>query len=550
MNPSSRSNRNKAIPVNQSEAVAPRHPNAGFSARLAVALPATALLASALLAGCGSGGRPSGVPTPSRALDGVPIEWSLSEMAAALENGRSCEDIAAAYVERIESLDQAVLPAAGGLPLNSIVAINPLWREQAQALDAEYAQRGPRGPLHCAPVILKDLYDSFDFPTTAASLSLAGSQPPDDAHSVAGLRRGGALILAKAAMTEFAYFTQSYNSATLRIANPYDTQRDAGGSSGGSASAIAANFALLGTGSDTCASIRLPPSNAALVGVRATVGLVSQDGLVPLSHTQDVGGPITRTVRDAALMLDAMAGVDPRDVRTLDPERRQPASYAAGLRADALLGARIGVLRSYGGSDAFGDEPGIAALMQAAATDLAAAGAEIVDPVELPDFDGVSVIVQEFADHLDEYLASFDAPRANTVEVFASGLVHPVIEALIGASLAARDTQSAGYREALERREQMRDYVEAEMDRLGLDALIYPPVLAPAQPTGQLQGSNCGFSATTGMPSVVVPAGLVEGLPVGLEIFGRRWDEARLLAYAHAYELATAHRQPPPAYTP
>ena len=513
------------------------------------------LLCAAALCACNGGvSTPSPTASPP-ATDNANfelIEATVADVHAAFAAGTlTCVELGQAYVDRITELDTAFVLEAGGLPLNSIVQINPLWREQAEALDAAYAAAGAVGPLHCAPIILKDLYDTFDFPTTAASLSLAGSQPPDDAHSVKGLREAGGLILAKAAMTEFAYFTQSYNSVTLRIATPYDTSKDAGGSSGGSAAAIAANLGLLGTGSDTCASIRLPPSNSSLVGVRSSVGLVSQDGLVPLSHTQDVGGPITRTVRDAALMLDAMAGIDPADARTQDSQRQQPSSYVDALTPDALQGRRIGVLRSYGSTAAFGSDARVDAIVEQALVDMAAAGAAIVDPVELPEFSSISVIVQEFADHLDEYLASFDAPRANTAEVFASGMVHPVIEALIGASLAARDTSSDSYLADLDEREVMRAYVEAEMDRLNLDALVYPPVGAPALETGTPQGSNCAFSATTGMPSIVVPAGFTSDtrpLPVGVEIFGRKWDEARLFGLAYAYEQATQHRIPPTGY--
>jgi amidase len=522
-------------------------PRSRAASRLALACTAT------WLAACGPSEPPqAALPPAAEAPAFELVEATVADVHAAFARGElSCVALGQAYVDRINALDTASVTEAGGLPLNTIVQVNPSWRAQAEALDAAYAAGGLTGPLHCAPVLLKDLYDSFEFPTTAASLSLLGSQPPDDATSVRRLREAGALILAKAAMTEFAYFTQSYNSRTLRIATPYDTRRDAGGSSGGSAAAIAANFGLIGTGSDTCASIRLPPSNNSLVGVRASVGLVSQDGLVPLSHSQDVGGPITRSVRDAALMLDAMAAVDPADPMTLDPERAQPPTYTAFLRTDGLRGKRIGVLRSYGGNTTFGRDAAVDALIERAVADMAAQGATIVDPVDLPEFETVSVLIQEFPDHLDEYLASFDAPRANTVEVFLSGLVHPVIEAIIGVSLAARDTSSDSYFAKLERRAQMRQLVEAEMDRLALDALVYPPVGEPAQPTGQLQSSPCAFSATTSMPSIVVPAGFVDTappLPVGIEIFGRKWDESRLFEIAYAYEQATRHRAPPPGY--
>lgn len=511
-------------------------------------------LLSLLLAACSDSTSPGNPPPPTG--DPVPFvleEATISDIHDALA-GRQltadgdalhCVELAEMYLDRIAALDDTPMDA---FAINAVQAINPYWREQAEALDAAYADGGPTGPLHCVPVLLKDLYDTHDAPTTASSESLAGSQPPDDATSVAGLRAAGALILGKAAMTEFAFFTQSYNSANGRIATPYATGRDAGGSSGGSAAAVAANFTAAGTGSDTCASIRLPPSNSSVVGVRSSVGLVSQDGLVPLSHSQDVGGPIARTVRDAALILDAMASVDPADPATLDPERVQPPTYTTYLDADGLAGKRIGVLRTYGGTAAFGGDGAVNALIEQAAADMATLGADIVDPVDLPEFETISVLVQEFPDHLDEYLGSFEAPRDSALDVFTGPGVHPVIRTIIGASLAARDTTSASYRDKLERRAAMRVYVESEMDRLDLDALIYPPVKQPALPTGIAQGSNCAFSATTSMPSIVVPAGFTAGdpsLPVGVEIFGRKWDEGTLFTIAYAYEQTTKHRRPP-----
>ncbi|WP_348673316.1 amidase family protein [uncultured Abyssibacter sp.] len=510
-----------------------------------------------LMAGCGDSPAPAdgaeppaGTPTPFVLLEATVADVQAAfrgEQVDADDSPLTCVELAERYLARIDALDNST---DTGLPISSLVSINPAWREQAEALDAAFAAGGPVGPLHCAPVMLKDLYDSFDFPTTASSLALAGSQPPDDAFTVARLREAGALILGKAGMSEFAYWTQSLNSVSQRIGTPYNTTMDAGGSSGGTAAAIAANFALLGTGSDTCASIRLPPSNNGLVGVRSTVGLVSQDGLVPLSHTMDVGGPITRTVRDAALMLDAMAGVDPADARTQAPERIQPATYTAFLREDGLAGKRIGVLRSYGGTDSFGRNTDVNAVMEAAIADIQAAGAEIVDPVELPEFMNIStlLIVQEFADHMDEYLASFDAPRENTQDIFTSGLVHPFIEALVGASLLLRDTESENYQAQLADREAMHVYVQEQLDLLELDALIYPPVQQPARPTGLVQGDNCGFGSTTAMPSIVVPAGFSSdspALPIGIEFFGRRWDEATLFEIAYAYEQATLHRRRP-----
>lgn len=465
----------------------------------------------------------------------------------------TCVELANLYVDRIAALDTAIIPEAGGLPLNSMVSINPLLQEQAQALDDQYAKAGLSGPLHCVPVLLKDLYDTKEFPTTAGSATLAGSQPPDDAFSVKRIREHGGLILGKASMTEYAYFTQSYNTQTFRIGTPYDTTRDAGGSSGGTGASVAANFGLVGTGSDTCASVRLPPSNNSLVGVRGTVGLVSQDGLVPLSHSLDVGGPMTRTVRDAALLLDAMAAPDSADAKTLDATRVQPETYTSFLDTNALQGKRLGVLRSYGGTDAIGSDPAVVTTFGQALLDLQAAGATVVDPIDLPDFESLSILLipREFADHLDEYLASFAAPHANTQSVFLSGRAHPVIQALIGASLAARDTESASYQQTLARRTELRNYVEDFMNENKLDALVYPPVLRPAMETGIAQGDNCEFGSTTGLPSIVVPAGFSADnrpRPVGVEFLGRRWDEGKLFGLAYAYEQKTKHRKPPAFY--
>lgn len=534
------------------------------------------LPASLLLSACGGSG--SATDDPSAAAFEL-IEATIETTQTALKEGTiSCESVVAAYLERIETLDR---DDSAGPALNSVLATHPEAMAQARALDAHLADFGTlKGSLHCTPMLLKDNFDTKNMPTTAASRAIAGSQPADDATTVQRLRDAGAVILGKTTMSEYAFFTQSHNSFTGRVGAAYDTRADAGGSSAGTASAIAANLALAGTGSDTCASIRLPPSNASLVGVRASMGLVSQDGIVPLSHFHDVGGPITRTVADAARILDVMAAVDPADPLTLDAERQQPESYTAALKADGLAGKRIGVLRSYGGTDAFGSDPAIQRIMAAAIADIEAAGAEVIDPVTLPDYESVSVLVQEFETHINEYLQSIPQPvRTSLNAIILSGQVNPFIEAILLAAKALSDTTSANYFATKAQRPAVRAYVEAEMDRLGLDALVYPPVLDPpfatlvdGDPAALLagllegdaamlassidaltQGSNCGFSASTGMPSIVVPAGFTEDaapLPVGLEIFGRKWDEASLFEIAYAFEQQTHHRRPPPAYTP
>lgn len=525
------------------------------------------------LAACGNSGVPAGIGSPVPAQYEL-LETTIADTQAALKAGTiSCAALVDAYLDRIARLDQST---AQGLPIHSVLSLAPNARAEAAALDAVQARGGWAGPLHCVPILLKDNYDTADFPTTAASRALAGLQPSADAFTVKRLRAAGAVVLGKTVMSEFAFWPQSHNSWTIRAGLPYDTSKDPGGSSSGSAAAVAANFALAATGSDTCASIRLPPSNNALVGVRSSMGLVSQQGIVPLSHFLDVGGPITRTVTDAAKLLDVMAGVDAADPLTLDAERRQPASYTSYLRRDGLRGKRIGVLRSYGSTDAFGNDPHINRVMTQALADLQAQGADLVDPVDLPDFELVTttMILAEFKDNLEDYLAGVpNAPRTTLLQIMTSGQVHPFIEALITAAFAASDTSSDTYLANKARREPLREYVEREMDRLGLDALVYPPVKAPAFGTlveldvaafvpefianpglgngninGVMQLNNCDYSSTTGLPSIVVPAGYstdAKPLPIGVEFFGRKWDEGRLFEIAYGYEQATQWRRKP-----
>lgn len=539
-------------------------------------LPLLACLAITLVA-CGSDSAPGTLIAPP-ATPAAPFELREATIAgsqAALRSGQlSCVQLVQGYLERIATYDAAPAPL---LPINSVLSLAPNALAEAAALDALQASGGWAGSLHCVPILLKDNYDSADFPTTAASRALAGATPADDAFTVKRLRAAGAVVLGKTTMAEFAYLPQSHNSWTLRVGLPYEATKDVGGSSSGSAAAITANFALAATGSDTCASIRLPPSNNSLVGVRSSIGLVSQDGIVPLSHFLDVGGPITRTVEDAAKLLDVMAGVDAADPLTLDAERRQPASYTAFLNPEGLAGKRIGVLRRYGDTDAFGSDPHVNRVMAQALADLQTARAVLIDPVELPDFELVStiMILREFKTQLEEYLATVpNAPRSSLAEIIASGRVHPVIQALLIASVAGSDTTSAAYRADKAKRGPLRAYVESEMDRLELDALIYPPVKAPAFGTlveadlddllpdllanpgasngninAVFQANTCDFSSTTGLPSIVVPAGFSTDtlpLPIGIEFFGRKWDEGKLFELAYGYEQATRHRRPPP----
>src|SRR5687768_9475823 len=282
-------------------------------------------------------GAASGVGTPV-----VPfrlMEATISETQAALDSGTiTSEQLVSMYLARIEAYDKQ------GPALNAVIRLNPNAVFEAQVLDAERRSSGPRGPLHGIPVLLKDNYDTADMPTAAAAVSLATSIPPDDGFMVRKMREAGAVFLGKVNMSEFAWTITNISSLGGQTLNPYDLTRNPGGSSGGTGAAIAANFASFGTASDTCGSIRIPASHQSLVGMRATQGLFSRDGIVPLSLTQDMGGAITRSVADTAIVLDAIAGYDPNDPVTIVSEAHTPATYTAFLKKGRLHKARVGLL--------------------------------------------------------------------------------------------------------------------------------------------------------------------------------------------------------------
>ncbi|MBI4519240.1 MAG: amidase, partial [Gemmatimonadetes bacterium] len=354
------------------------------------------------------------------------FEATIPQLQAALESGRvTSVDLVEAYLTRIEAYDR------GGPLLNSIIRINPNARAEARALDEERQASGPRGPLHGIPIILKDNYDTADMPTTASSLALAGLIPPDDAFQVRKLREAGAVILAKSNLHELAMGITSISSLGGQTRNPYDPLRNPGGSSGGTGAAIAASFAAVGWGSDTCGSIRIPSAHNALVGLRPTKGLSSVAGIIPLAHTQDVGGPMARTIMDLAIALDATIGPDPGDPATAALQGRTLPRFVAALDSGALRGARLGVLR-----ELFDDPPAdeeVARVVGAAIAQMEALGAEVVN-VTIPELrgllSGASVIDDEAKDDLADYLAGNPAaPVRSLDEIVERGLFHEALEA-------------------------------------------------------------------------------------------------------------------------
>ena len=446
------------------------------------------------------------------------------------------------YLARIAAYDKT------GPAINAMIYLNPNAVAEAHALDTERQTQGSRGPLHGIPVVLKDNYDTYDMPTAASSLSLAGTVPPDDGYLVRRLREAGAVFIGKTNMHEFAYGITTISSLGGQTLNPYDLSRNPGGSSGGTGAAVAANFAVFGMGSDTCGSIRIPSSHNSLVGLRVTQSLFSRDGIIPLSLTQDVGGPLARTVEDIAVVLDATAGFDPNDPATEIAIEHTPLSYTSFLREGRLKGARFGLL-----TDALVTTPAdqeVANVILAAKSELEGLGATVID-VAIPDYANVSntsVIAYEFNENLNAYLAATPAAPFKTLQdIVNSGLYHPSLQTVLTNALAL-NTSMQVYKDRLAGREVFRQALVDVLTANDLDALIYPtirqkpvPVPSTTQP-----GSNCRVSAQSGLPAISVPVGFTaDGVPVGMEFLGREFTEGDLLGIAYSWEQTTHHRRVP-----
>jgi Asp-tRNA(Asn)/Glu-tRNA(Gln) amidotransferase A subunit family amidase len=471
-------------------------------------------------------------------------EQSITELAEALDAGDvTSRELVAAYLARIETYDQS------GPALNAMIVISPNVFADADALDAERTAGRVRGPLHGVPVVVKDNYDTVGMPTSAGTIGLATSVPPDDAFQVRRLREAGAIILGKTNMHELARGITTVSSIAGQTRNPYDITRNPGGSSGGTGAAVAASFAAVGMGSDTCGSIRIPSAHHALVGLRGTRGLASGDGIIPLSTTQDIGGPLARSVRDLAITLDATVGVDAADATTRRSAGHIPASYTDALDPQGLLDARVALLEELLG-DTGADRP-VRTVIEAAVEEMTAQGAETVEIGET-DFasllQGASLIGLEFKFDFDAYLAKTPgAPVRSLAELVELGLYHQAVDRVNRASLEVESLDTDEYRERLAMRDTLRAAVTALLDEHDLTALIYPTIRQTARPIGQGQtGSNCSLSAISGLPAITVPAGYAaDGMPVGLEMIGREFAEDELIGLAYAFEQATRHRRPP-----
>lgn len=484
---------------------------------------------------------------------------TIADIQSAMEAGAlSSEKLVAMYLARIEAYDKA------GPKINAVITLNAQALETARALDAERKTKGPRSPLHGVPVVLKDLYDTKDLPTSAGFLPMKHSQPVHDATVVKRLREAGAVILAKVNMSDWFGVPKPGDQSTVlgRTLNPYNADITPGGSSGGTGAALAATFAQIGLGSETGVSIRNPTANNSIVGLAPTRGLIPRAGQVMTSFTQERCGPMARNVYDVAALTDAVAGFDAEDLLTLSTPGKTPVgSYTQFLKADGLVGARVGVLRDLfrpGEKHAEGR-----AIIEKAVKTMQDNGAIVIDDLSL-GFDllgaldgsgGMRTNYHEAQFSYDLYFRRLGpgAPIKNMDELVALGdLVKPSIRK------AYQEFRSlAHHQDYLARRdlqESIRDQLVALMDRYKLDVLVYPFKTLP--PEGHLEErvgeKDNPVSSITGLPALIVPAGYTsrENGPIGLEILGRPYSEPTLFRIGYAYEQKSRVRKPAPLVPP
>jgi len=511
-------------------------------------------------------------------------EATIAEIQEAVTAGAlSSEKLVELYLARIAAYDRA------GHRLNSIIYINPNAKVEAAALDKERAEKGPRGPLHGIPVLLKDNIDVANMPTTNGSAVMRDAVPPEDGSITKALRAAGVVIMGKAAMGEFA--GGSYNSVRGQTLNPYNVKRQTGGSSSGSGAAISANLSVLAVGTDTSTSVRGPSAYTGIVGMRPTTGLISRAGIAPKNLNFDSAGPMARTVTDLALMMSVLAFRDPKDSKSvetwgefekIDSTVRKGADFTKALDRDALKGRKLGVLR-----DLFEGDPEITALAEKAIATMKDLGATIVDVRLDPAFieahlkSGIRK-TRELADYRfrqdwEKYLATFKSPKvpktvAQFVKIYETEIapsplpVEDSVMNLLKTSLKT-STEAPDYKDFMEN-SMPRATAEklAVFEKHGVDALVFPYVPTFAQPIknpvytiddpafvksdAPVPATMSGYSSV-GFPSIVVPMGFgSQGLPMTITFFGRPYDERRIIGFAYAYEQASKLRKPSPLVPP
>ncbi len=481
-----------------------------------------------------------------------PLEKSIMELQQAMEkNEITSLELTKFYLDRIEEYDKK------GPKLNSIVTINSHAINDAIRLDEDRKTKGKYSNLHGIPIVVKDNINTFDMPTTASSVLLAENRPSEDAFIVNKLREAGAVIIAKTNLSEFA--CHGFTDGTLigQTLNPYDLTRTPGGSSGGTGTAVAANFAAGGLGTDTVNSVRSPASATNLVGFRPSTGLLSRGGIIPVTETQDTAGTLTRSVSDAAILLNICVGFDPEDKVSAKQIKHVPTSYTDFLKADGLRNKRLGLLLNTLGNDADVNE-----VMEESIKLMRENGAKIIT-IDVPEFEmsrlnkECDVQYYEFKEQLDKYFAkASNSPVPNFQFLADSGKLYPAIDDFIKkCAEVVNPRELEGYKNKLLNIIRNRNTAYYVMAKYELDAFVYPHQNILVQHVGlqSQQGRNGLLASTIGFPAVTVPAGFSKqtdeapiGVPVGIEFMARRWDEPTLFEIAYAFEQLLGSRRLPP----
>jgi amidase len=515
--------------------------------------------AAALPALAGAREKPAKPPAPKETASFELDELTVTDFQSGLTSGKfTARSLTSNYLARIEEVDRH------GPSLRSVIEMNPDALAIADALDKERAAKGVRGPLHGIPVLIKDNIDTADrMQTTAGSLALAGSRAAKDSFVAQKLREAGAVILGKTNLSEWANIRSSHSTSGWSgrgglTRNPYALDRNPCGSSSGSGAALAANLCALAVGTETDGSVVCPSSANGLVGLKPTLGLMSRSGIIPIAHSQDTPGPMARWVSDVAILLNALAGADPRDNATADSAGKISPDYTRFLDPHGLRGARIGVARKYFGFNDLVDE-----LMASVMEEMKRQGAVLVDPADLEshgkfDDSEFTVLLYELKADLNAYLASRQDALVHSLKDIIEfnernkdkEMPYFAQDTLIKAE-AKGPLTSKEYLDALEANHRLTraEGIDGVMDKLHLDAIM-APTGGPAWLTDLINGDHAAggssnAAAVAGYPDITVPAGFIAGLPVGVSFFGRAWSEPVLLKIAYGFEQATKVRKPP-----
>ena len=487
-------------------------------------------------------------------------EITIGDLTEGIKSGKyTIRSIAEHYISRINEIDK------NGPAINSVIELNPDALEMADALDKEFKEKGPRGPLHGIPVLIKDNIDTADkMQTSAGSLVFGDSKPSKDAFLVRQLRKAGALILGKTNLSEWAnirstHSTSGWSGRGGLTKNPYALDRNTSGSSSGSGAAVSSNLCSIAVGTETDGSVVSPSSINGIVGIKPTVGLVSRAGIIPISHSQDTAGPMARTVRDAAILLGAMAGADPEDPATRDKSRKAYGDYTQFLDANGIKGARIGVNRKY-----FGFHPEVDKVIENALQILRNNGAVLVDPADVDtigkfDDSEMTVMMYELKADMKSYLEHRGpgTPVHSLKDLIDFNNKNekaemPYFEQELFLKADERGPLTdKEYLDALEKNHLLtrNEGIDAVIDKYNLDALV-SPTDSPAWMTDLVDGDHflggsSSLAAVAGYPHITVPAGFVFGLPIGISFYGRAWSEPVLLKITYGFEQATKARRMP-----